>query len=378
MQPKICIITSSHPPFDKRIYNKEALSLAKMGFDIDIIAPTKLNGKDKNNINFLGFSKKSKIINIPLNWIQIFKLTLKNHYLIYHFHDPDLLILGIILKIITSRPVIYDVHEHYPERILQYWNPNIIVKSLRWLFEMFENFCSRIINNIIVVENNQFKRFNKLKCNVIKLSNYAKIEDYSLTINSKKEYNNKVAIHIGSLQKSRGTYEFIKIAKLVNKLNRQIKLVFVDWFYTKNERDLFNTIIEKEQARQYIDIVPPVKSNKISSLLKSADIGLSLLLPLGQSRIAIPTKLFEYMACGLPIIAETSPYNKQFIEQNDCGILVKHNDIDRFASEIVDLIADQDLMKKYGDNGKKAFITKYNWEIQEIKLKKYYHNLYLS
>ncbi|NQU27082.1 MAG: glycosyltransferase [Candidatus Marinimicrobia bacterium] len=377
MKPKICILTSSHPPLDKRIYNKEALSLVKMGFEIDIIAPTKLNCRDDNNINIIGFTRVAKRVLFPVNWIRIYRLALKRRYSIYHFHDPDLLLLGIILKIVTSRPVIYDVHEHYPERILQYWQQNIFIQLLRMFFENFENLCSRIIHNTIVVENSQHYRFVKLKCNVIKLFNYAKMDDYVATIASKRGYNNNVAIHIGSLQQSRGAMEFIQIAKLVYKLNKKIKLVFVDWFYVKKERDLFYAALENEQAQKYIKIIPPVQSNQITNLLESADLGLSLLLPIGQSRKAIPTKLFEYMACGLPIIAEASPYNQQFVEKNDCGILVNHNDIEGFANAIVRLIANKELMRTMGANGKKAFIAKYNWELQENKLREYYQELCL-
>ena len=40
MANKVCVITSVHPVEDKRIFNREILSLKKLGYEIDYFAPS--------------------------------------------------------------------------------------------------------------------------------------------------------------------------------------------------------------------------------------------------------------------------------------------------------------------------------------------------
>jgi len=49
---------------------------------------------------------------------------------IYHFHDPELMIVGYLLSKVQGKRVIYDVHEDVPRQIMsKTWIP----KSLRFM-----------------------------------------------------------------------------------------------------------------------------------------------------------------------------------------------------------------------------------------------------
>ena len=117
MLVKVCILTTVHQPFDTRIFYKEAKTLVQAGYDVTLIAQY-----NKNEI-----VDGVKIIALPKpknRFVRIFGLTWRTFYLafcqcanIYHFHDPELILICILLKLKGAK-IIYDVHEDYEQKVL--------------------------------------------------------------------------------------------------------------------------------------------------------------------------------------------------------------------------------------------------------------------
>jgi len=368
----ICIITSVHSATDKRIYNKEALTLLKAGYEIDIIAPIVTDLKVEERINIICIPRLKKIYR-PLNWYLILKKALKKKYFVYHFHDPDLLIVAVILRIITSRPVIYDVHEHYPDRIfINKDYPNFITLPVKRIIEFIEDVFSKIIKNIIVVEEEQKRRFEKINLNVLLLYNFAKRSDFR---EPNVNYQQKTIIHTGTLSRIRGSLILADVVKAVTTKRSDIKFLFVNRFLSEYERAILTNKIKTENIADKFRFIDAIASDKIQEIIEMGDIAVSILQPVGQYQKAIPTKFFEYMACAIPILAERSRYSKIFIQNSGCGLLFQWGDVDEIVNKIIYLSDHPEEKARLGRNSYKAFMTKYNWESQIGDFLKYYQNL---
>ncbi len=116
MKNKVCILTSVHPPFDVRIFHKEAKSLVKAGYDVTLIAQ---HDKEEivDGVKIINLQKpRNRIERMTKTVSELYQKALRVDADIYHFHDPELIPVGKALKK-RGKAIIYDVHEDYYESI---------------------------------------------------------------------------------------------------------------------------------------------------------------------------------------------------------------------------------------------------------------------
>jgi len=100
-------------------------------------------------------------------------------------------------------------------------------------------------------------------------------------------------------------------------------------------------------------------------ILSHHDIGV---LPFDSVTLSImyssPNKLFDYAMGGLAIAASDLPFLKQFITENDAGMVFEHNDPESIASTIAAMTSDATRLTEFKRNARKAALERYHWEKQ--------------
>jgi glycosyltransferase involved in cell wall biosynthesis len=121
--------------------------------------------------------------------------------------------------------------------------------------------------------------------------------------------------------------------------------------------------IQKFPSVKYQGVLQP---NEALSLEVRSDALVALYDPdILWNNITLPNKLFEAMMCGIPIITNVA---QEIVNETGCGIIVEYDKIDQIRDAIITLRDNPVLCKKLGDNGRKAFLEKYNWNIMEERL----------
>ena len=105
---------------------------------------------------------------------------------------------------------------------------------------------------------------------------------------------------------------------------------------------------------------------------KKCHVGLSILLPIDNYLESYSTKIFEYMAIGLPVITSDFELYRKVIEKHKCGFCVNPNDPVELANKIEYFTTHSSAILEMGKNGIAAAKTHYNWKRQEEKLIKAY------
>lgn len=160
MKKRICHITTVHSANDTRIYIKECQSLSQAGYEVFLVAPetsmASLNGPVR--IEFIP-KEHNRLLRLIRGQWHAFRKALKTKALIYHFHDPELIFMGLILKFMGKK-VIYDVHEDLPRQILtKHWLPCWSRKVIAFISESAEWMGTRFFDGIVTVTPLIQKRF---------------------------------------------------------------------------------------------------------------------------------------------------------------------------------------------------------------------------
>ncbi|MBL8677388.1 MAG: glycosyltransferase, partial [Alphaproteobacteria bacterium] len=118
-----------------------------------------------------------------------------------------------------------------------------------------------------------------------------------------------------------------------------------------------------------------VGRDKISSIISTSQLGICLLHPTPNYINSLPTKLFEYMAAGIPIIVSDFPFWRKLLKGLDNVHFVNPLNPQAIREVIKELIADKERCYSTGIKGVKIVNEKYNWENEEKKLINFYRDL---
>ena len=103
--------------------------------------------------------------------------------------------------------------------------------------------------------------------------------------------------------------------------------------------------------------------------------GLVTLQPTASYRDALPVKMFEYMAAGIPVIASDFPLWRDIVEGSGCGLCVDPRDPAAIAAAIDYLAAHPREAREMGASGWRAVFERYNWESESDKLIAFYADI---
>jgi len=363
---KVCHLTSAHPRYDTRIFHKECKSLVKNGYNVNLIVADDFGNEIKDGVNIfdVGRDKRGRFIRFTKTTRKVYKKAIQIDADLYHFHDPELIFFSYLLKI-KGKKVIYDVHEDLPRQLLSKPYLGTIVKRLlSILIEKVENYFASKFNAVITATSFIRDRFLKINSESIDINNFPLLNEFKDFSSFKKK--NEVC-YVGGLSEVRGIYELVKSLSYLDSIRLNLGGSFNDYSFEKKTKSLKSW--SKVNELGFLD------RDKIRDVYSKSKIGLVTLHPIINYSDALPVKMFEYMACGLPVIASNVPLWKQIIEENKCGICVNPFNSEDIANTINKMVENPALLKEMGANGRKAILSKYNWSFEESKLLKLYKKL---
>ena len=375
----VLVVTSIHPDFDARVW-RHARSLASIGYTVHLICPWKVADKSiKDGVIFHTFKSIEKRWQRPfLVPIRVLKkvFLLLNSVNIIHFHDLDLLPFFALLS--PVKPVVYDVHENYPlEMLSRNWIPEKLRFTSYLLVKYGQKFFSQIIKNVVLVTPDQVADFSGERIRHITLKNYASIPAEGQVEDNYQNRRDSV-IFIGSHYESNGSLLILDIAEAVTKKNKDVIFYIADRFSSKVYRERWLSEVSSRNLGFVIHLLPNVLPIDIIKSLNKATIAINPVLRVEKQIKAINSKLFEFMAAGLPFVTSDLPYPCEIVEETSAGLLAQPENVNSFADAILHLVDDRKKAFEMGQKGRKAFSQKYSWESQLEYLTVFYQEIIVA
>ncbi len=363
---KVVQLSSVHPSHDTRIFYKICKSLVAHGFDLDLIIQHPYD-EIKDGINIVALpiatKKADRILKIiPKLFLKAIKYPKKT---IFHFHDPELIPVGYMLKVLGYK-VIYDVHEDVPKDILgKEWLPNYIRSFIALLMTGLEKMSLCLFDNVIVVTASIEQRFKSDK--TILVQNFPILSNNNC--NATPHQRNSI-FYIGDITLVRGLKEVIRAVDIVNH-SHKLKFILGGKFTPKS----LEGELKSESGWKHTDFVGWVGKSEFMEYAERSYVGIVTFHPIPNHIEAQPNKLFEYMHAGLPVIASNFPLWVEIVEKNKCGLLVDPMEPSDISNAILWVIDNPKEAREMGENGRRAVLEKYNWANEEKKLIKLYNTL---
>lgn len=364
---KVCHLSSVHYALDTRIFYRFCLSLSAY-YDVTLIA---VHPKREmiDGVQIIPFKRfKNKILRVMITWFIMFVKAMKIRAKVYQIHDPELIPCALLLKLFGKK-VILDLHENVAEDIFDKpWIHN--KKLLFWFFNVFEKIAVKYLF-IFLAEKSYAPRYQRLGAKYEVVLNYFDPEFFK---KFKKENRGSMRIfYIGIVLESRGLLEIAEALYILKTRKLTIEFDVVGELYTDLEAKLIALPFYNEIKNQlhFHGRLPLDKGYEIS---REAAVGMCVIHPMSNSVGSYPTKMFEYMAIGLPQVISNFPLYKSIVETHHSGICVDPKSPLEIADAIEAILSNPKMAGEMASSGIDAS-SLYTWESEFQKALKVYQNL---
>ena len=311
---RIAIASVLKPVDDTRMFEKLAQSLAQSGsYEVHVFGyPTKIASTFADiHLHASKNFKRLSFRRIIQPFIVLRKLLqLKPKSIIISTHE--LLLASVILKLITGCRIYYDVQENYYRNIL-YTNafPVWLRVPIAWFVRIKELISSPFITMFILAEVGYVKELSFVQRKSIVLENKFKRPADLPSVKTKTNDSINL-LFSGTLDEATGVFDAIDLTKNLHASNNRIRLTLIGYCsrqatYLRIQQEISNcNFIDLKSGNE---LVP---HSEIIKEIKKADVGIITYPVTKITENRMPTKLFEYLGCGLPVLL---PHHKSWTDR---------------------------------------------------------------
>jgi glycosyltransferase involved in cell wall biosynthesis len=300
IKKRIVIASVLKPVSDTRMTEKIAASLAQdERLDVHVIGyPSSYFTNKKITLHsFAPFRRMSlQRLTTPA---RIFRLIRKLSPSILIITTHELLAIALLTKLLSRTKIVYDVQENYYLNILHTDAFSALFKfPIAMYVRVKEMLASRWIDHFFLAEEVYSRQLAFAKKRSTVLANKVTVNHHQIS----KVANPMSLVFSGTLARSTGVFDAIQLARELHKNDPRIELTIIGFAALEHELSAIRAEISQQPFIRLVGGDTHVDHQIIAEAISGAGAGIIAYEPNPATAGRIPTKLYEYLGLGLPII----------------------------------------------------------------------------
>jgi len=364
---QIVQITASHPRTDARIFLKECRGLAQLGYPVTLLVADGQGTEVLDGVRIESVRKaRGRLSRMVLGPFRLFRKAVRLRAAVYHLHDPELIPMGLALKL-SGAKVVFDSHEDLPKQILaKSYIPAPLRAFAAGLAYAFQRAALPWFDGVVAATPPIRAFLLPMNKNTVNINNFPILGELAQA--TPRQPTGQSICYIGLLSQTRGILELVDAMAL---LPEGVDLLLAG----PVESASFFASLQTREGWVRTRYLGNLGREGVRDTLARSLVGMVTLHPTPNHLEAFAIKMFEYMSAGLPVIASDFPLWRSIIGEASCGLCVDPLDPRAIADAIADLLARPEQARTMGRNGQQAVLDRYNWQSEAVKLGDFYHSL---
>ncbi len=366
--PLVVMLSAAHPPDDVRVVRKEGAALAAAGWRVVHVAPAATHvSAAVAGVALWPYARRPGWLGRLRGVPALARMAAASGAAVLHASEPDAWFAALLAARRTGARVVIDVHEHYPSR-LDHRLPAALRPILRWAIRRACRIAAHRADAVVVAKDGLDEDF-AVPGRTIAVRNYAAMPDIAPRIHTDAPLR---LLHLGALGATRGA---LLLPDVLAQSPPGTVLTLVGRF-TDDSQAAFFARAEALGVADRIHLTGWMPAEAALAETARHDIGLVLFQPgVENHRLALPHKLFDCMAAGLPVIAPAFAEEvATVVREARCGVLVDVADAAAVAQAIGDLQSPA-RRAALGAAGRAAVAGRFGWAAEAARLVELYERL---
>ncbi len=371
---RVCLFSTVQTSGDVRLFHREAKSLARAGFDVHVVVPSDFSGtKDGVHFHAIRRAKNRFWRMLLMPWVAMW-VALKTKSSIYHYHDPELIFVGAVMRWVLFKKVIFDMRESAFRLILgKEYLPKWSRKTLSFCYRVIEKVC---LKGIAIVLANESIAEEYKQCYLVR--NFPEVDEDIMAnaMDMVERLKLPLLVYVGGVWESRGALLYVELAKRLSERGHSFRMMIIGPYEEQFGRELKAKVSELN-LQDAVTVTGLLDYREAMKLTSRAAIGLSMSGPkVAPNRaICLAGKIIEYMMCGTPVLASNFEHWRSYVEGERTGMMADPANIDEIVEVCEKMLSNPSELAAMGKRGMEAVRTKYNWNVEFKVLLKCYEKL---